>query len=138
VIKVNDNKLALLAAACIVMLFVQVFLGTEVRAAIDRISGWMARKDWINNLGQAFITHRTFSWVVLLFQAILIRKISKTDGLKSLSLPLIILILCTFLTGVGMAYLGIPAVLQPLHLTLAIMAIGTEALLMFRLTNGNS
>lgn len=136
--KANENKLALLAAACIVLLFIQVFLGTEVRAAVDRVSSLLPRSQWIQNLGSVFVTHRTFSWVVLLFHAILIRKIRKTGTTNSLSLPLLVLILGVFLTGVGMAYLGVPAVLQPLHLTLAAIAIGTEALLMFRLTNGNS
>lgn len=130
-----DNKLALLTAACIVLLFVQVFLGTEVRAAIDRVSSFMPRSQWIQSLGSVFITHRTFSWVVLLFHAILIRKIRKTEGTKALTLPLLVLILGAFLTGVGMAYLSVPAVLQPLHLTVATIAIGTEALLMFRITN---
>ena len=135
--KLNENKLALLTAACIVLLFIQVFLGTEVRAAVDRVSPYMPRAGWIDSLGSVFVTHRTFSWVVLLFHAVLIRKIRKTEAVKSLSLPLIILILGAFLTGVGMAYLDVPAVLQPLHLTVAAVAIGTEALLMFRLTNGN-
>ncbi len=136
--KVKDNKLALLTAACIVLLFIQVFLGTEVRAAVDRVSGLLPRSEWIQNLGSVFITHRTFSWVVLLFHAILIRKIRKTDGLRALMLPVLILILGAFLSGVGMAYLGVPAVLQPLHLTLAAVAIGTEALIMFRTTNGSN
>jgi len=135
--RVKDNKLALLTVACIVLLFIQVFLGTEVRGAVDRLSSFLPRDQWIQNLGSVFVTHRTFSWVVLLFHAVLIRKIRKTGGVNALWIPLIILILGAFLTGVGMAYLSVPAVLQPLHLTLATIAIGTEALLMFRLTNGN-
>lgn len=134
---VNNKPIFYLAMACIALLFAQVFLGTEVRAAIDRISSVLPRDQWISSLGSVFITHRTFSWIVLVFQAVLILKIRKTQGLNSLSLPLIILILCTFLTGVGMAYFDVPAVLQPLHLTIATMGIGTEALLMFRL-NGSS
>jgi cytochrome c oxidase assembly protein subunit 15 len=130
---VKDNKVALLTVACIVLLFIQVFLGTEVRAAVDRVSSFLPRTEWVQNLGSVFVTHRTFSWVVLLFHVILIRKIGKTGGAKSLSLPILVLILGAFLTGVGMAYLSVPAVLQPLHLTLATIAIGTEALLMFRL-----
>ena len=136
-VAVKDRQAALLTMAAIVLLFVQVFLGTEVRSAIDLISSQMPRNEWIGALGTAFVTHRTFSWVVLIAQLVLIRKIRKTQGLNSLSLPLLILILGVFLTGVGMAYLSVPAVLQPLHLTLATMAIGTEALLMFRIDGSN-
>jgi cytochrome c oxidase assembly protein subunit 15 len=133
---VLDKSAFVLAWAAVSLLFIQVFLGTEVRTAIDRVSSMLPRDKWIEAVGQAFITHRTFSWAVLGTQLILIGKIRKTEALKSLSLPLIILILGAFLTGVGMAYLSVPAILQPLHLTLAAMAIGTEALLMFR-TNGS-
>jgi cytochrome c oxidase assembly protein subunit 15 len=123
----------MLTVAGLITLFMQVFLGTEVRAAVDLVSSRLPRSEWIGALGSVFVTHRTFSWIVLVLQAVLIVKIRKTQGLNSLYLPLIILILCTFLTGVGMAYLGVPALLQPLHLTIATIAIGTEALLMFRL-----
>lgn len=129
-----DSRLWWLTIAALLLLFVQVYLGTEVRAVVDMISESLPRSEWIEKVGGPFITHRTFSWIVLIFQAVLITKIRKTQGLNSLSLPLIILILGVFLTGVGMAYLDVPALLQPLHLTLATMAIGTEALLMFRLS----
>ncbi|HEX8059968.1 MAG TPA: COX15/CtaA family protein [Cyclobacteriaceae bacterium] len=132
-----DKRAFLITWAAITLLFVQIFFGTEVRTGIDRVSSYLPRDQWIGAVGNMFITHRTFSWVVLASQLILIAKIRKTEPLKSLSLPLIILILGALLTGVGMAYLDVPAVLQPLHLTLAAMAIGTEALLLFR-TNGSN
>ena len=133
---VVDKRAFFLTWAAITLLFIQAYLGTEVRTAIDMVSSYLPRDQWIGGVGKVLITHRTFSWAVLGTQLILIAKIRKTEGLKSLSLPLLILILGAFLTGVGMAYLSVPAVLQPLHLTLAAMAIGTEALLMFR-TNGS-
>lgn len=123
----------LLTIAAIVLLFIQVFFGTEVRSAIDIVSAEFPRSEWLERVGGPFVTHRTFSWIVIAIQAGLIVKISKTEGLKSLSLPLIILILGTFLTGVGMAYFDVPALLQPLHLLMATMAIGTEALALFRI-----
>jgi cytochrome c oxidase assembly protein subunit 15 len=133
-VSISPGKgLIMLTIASMVLLFVQVFLGTEVRSAIDVVSTSLPRSEWLQTVGTPFVTHRTFSWIVLAFQAILIGKIHKTGGGKSLSLPLIILISGTFLTGVGMAYLDVPAVLQPLHLVMATMAIGTEALLLFKI-----
>jgi cytochrome c oxidase assembly protein subunit 15 len=129
----SERSLKILAVAAMIMLFVQVFLGTEVRSAIDILAASLPRSGWLEGVGTPFVTHRTFSWIVLVFQGILILKIHKTGGGKSLLLPLIILILGTFLTGAGMAYLDVPAVLQPLHLLMATMAIGTEALLLFRM-----
>ena len=129
----SGTPLRWLTGLAIASLFAQVYLGTEVRSAIDVVAGKFPRPEWLREVGSPFLLHRTFSWFVLAIQAIFILKIRKTGRLKSLSLPLIILILGTFLTGVGMAYLDIPAVLQPLHLTLATIAIGTEALAMFRI-----
>lgn len=123
--------------AAMVVLFVQVFLGTEVRAGIDRLAASLPREEWIQALGGVFLTHRTFSWAVLLVNGFLILKIRKTGSNNALSTPLIVLILGSFLTGVGMAYLAVPAALQPLHLLLATMAIGTQALLLFRLIDSN-
>lgn len=127
------RSLVWLLVLAMVVLFAQLFLGTEVRAGIDRISASLPREEWIQALGGVFLTHRTFSWAVLAVNAFLIVKIRKTGSSNALTTPLIVLILGSFLTGVGMAYLAVPSMLQPLHLLLATMAIGTQALLLFRL-----
>lgn len=129
----GEKSLVILTLAAMILLFVQVFLGTEVRSAIDVVSASLPRSEWLERVGRPFVTHRTFSWIVLLVQGILVVKIRKTESAKPLSTALIILILGTFLTGVGMAYLDVPAVLQPLHLLMATMSIGAEALLLFRI-----
>ena len=121
---------------CIILLLTQVILGTEVRAAIDRISmSGMDRNSWIGMLGSEFITHRTFSWIVLIAHLILMVQIMKTKGSKALPRALFILILCTLLTGAGMAYFSIPAFLQPVHLLIATVTFGLQLLLLFRLTD---
>jgi cytochrome c oxidase assembly protein subunit 15 len=127
----------LMTLAAMMMLFVQVYMGTEVRAVVDILADMLPRAQWMSQLGVSaeFLTHRAFSWMVVLIHVILVVKIRKTGRSNSLTTALIILILGTLSTGVGMAWLGVPAVLQPLHLTLATMAIGTEALLLFRLTS---
>ncbi len=130
----------LLTVAAILMLFVQVYLGTQVRAVVDILSDMLPRASWMSQLGLSaeFLTHRAFSWMVILIHVILIVKIKKTGGWNALTTALIVLILGTLLTGVGMAWLGVPAVLQPLHLTLATMAIGTEALLLFKFASARN
>jgi len=123
-----------LLLACIVTLLAQIFLGTQVRESIDRIADSRAvRESWISQLGLAFVIHRSFSLLVLLLHFILVVKLKKTRVDNPLSRGLIVLLLGTFLTGVGMAYLAVPAVLQPIHLTLATGALGMQLLLFFRL-----
>ncbi len=113
--------------AAVGVLWIQLVLGTEVREGIDQLASesWL-RAEWIGNLGIAFLIHRSFSILVLGINLYLMFKLKKTSVNSSLSLALIVLLLGAFLTGVGMAYWAVPAVLQPLHLVLAAGAFGLQ------------
>jgi heme a synthase len=118
---------------CLIVLFMQIFFGTEVRGAIDVLAGQFPRDIWISRVGTDFIIHRSFSWVVLILNTAFFLQIRKTIALKTLSRVLILLILCSLVTGSGMAYFNVPAVLQPIHLLLATVTFGIELFLFFRL-----
>lgn len=111
---------------CILLLCIQVVLGTEVRSAIDRVVIQLPRESWISGAGAAFVTHRAFSWAVVIFHGVLSYQILKTIGFNSLTLGLILLILFTILTGAGLAYFAVPAFLQPVHLLVATIAFGLQ------------
>ena len=118
--------------ACIAVLLVQILMGTQVREAIDQVAG-ASRDTWISNLGSEFIIHRSFSWIVLILHVGLMVRLYKTEGLKSFALTLILLILGTILTGMGMAYFAVPAFLQPVHLLLATVTFGMQFAFLLRL-----
>lgn len=123
---------------CMVVLLVQIFFGTNVREIVDQMAANVPRNGWIEQLGATFLIHRSFSWLVLLFHLFLLFLLRKTTGDKTLPLALIILILGTLLTGTGMAYFGVPAFLQPIHLVLATITFGLQLQLYFNLnTNPN-
>jgi heme a synthase len=119
--------------ACMGVLLVQILLGTQVREAVDQVATLVARDAWIGNLGTEFIIHRSFSWIVLILHVGLMVRLYKTEGLKSFALTLILLILGTILSGMGMAYFAIPAFLQPVHLLLATATFGMQFMLLLRL-----
>jgi heme a synthase len=124
----------ILLAACMAMLIVQVLLGTEVRAAIDRVSSLLlSREVWISEVWAEFVIHRSFSWIVVVSNVILAAWLIKTTGRNPLTLALILLILLTLVTGAGMAYFAIPAFLQPVHLLVATVTFGIQFLLFLRL-----
>ena len=118
---------------CISVLLVQIFLGTEVREAIDVLATSIPRNSWIGELGKEFFVHRSFSWLVLILNGIFFWYTRKTIGLKTLSLALFVLILSSFATGLTLAWFNVPAAIQPVHLVLATIAFGIQLSLYFRL-----
>jgi cytochrome c oxidase assembly protein subunit 15 len=114
-------------------LMIQILVGTQVREEIDAVSSMAARETWIDNLGISYLFHRSFSWIVLLLHVGLISKLRKTEGAKVFPLILILLILGTILTGLGMAFFAIPAFLQPVHLLLATITFGLQFLFLLKL-----
>lgn len=120
-------------AACMGVLLVQILLGTQLREAVDQVANSWPREAWIANIPGEFILHRSFSWIVLILHVGLIVRLYKTEGSKAFALALILLILGTILTGLGMAYLDFPAFLQPLHLLLATVTFGVQFAFLLRL-----
>lgn len=111
--------------ACMAVLLVQILLGTQVREAIDQVAS-AARETWIASIGGEFIIHRSFSWIVLILHVGLIVRLYKTEGSKAFALTLIVLILGTILSGMGMGYFNVPPFLQPIHLLLATVTFGVQ------------
>lgn len=124
--------------ACIAVLLVQILLGTQVREAIDSVSRLAEREAWISVIGGEFIIHRSFTWIVVLLHVGLVFNLRKTQALKGFQLGLILLILATILTGVGMAWFAVPAFLQPVHLLLATLCFGVQFLFLLRLNRNES
>lgn len=110
--------------AGIITLIVQIFLGTQVRESLDRLALVAQRQDWIALSGSDFIIHRSFSWVIIGLQGVIYFKLRKTSQDKALYLVPILLILCSLLTGSAMAYFSVPAVMQPVHLLVAVVMVG--------------
>jgi len=123
-------------AVCAALLLIQTFLGTQVREAIDRLAG-ASRETWIGSLGAEFIIHRSFSWVIVLAHGYLVWKLYKTSFAKTLTTTLMVLILASVFSGIGMAYGGVPPFLQPIHLTLATVTFGLQLYLFFGLNSRN-
>lgn len=120
-------------AACIAVILVQILLGTQVREAIDSVSRVAGREQWISAIREQFVIHRSFSWIVLLLHVGLIFNLRKIQVLKGFQLSLILLILGTIVTGVGMAWFAVPAFLQPVHLLLATVCFGVQFMFLLKL-----
>ena len=130
----NSRKmLNTIGLVVITLSLVQIILGTQVREGMDeaaRALGYEQRENWISELGAKFYIHRSFSLLILgvnLFWFLTIRKIFKSQSiLKSIALFSLIVLGAELLTGIIMAYFGVPPFAQPMHLTLAIALIGLQ------------
>lgn len=129
----------LLLVGCMIVLLIQIMLGTQVREAIDLVATQIsAREGWISAIGSDFIVHRSFSWVVLILHVILTVKLWKMERVNRFVLSVIVLILGTIFTGLGMAWFAVPPFLQPVHLTLATVTFGVQFLLLLRVNEKNN
>ena len=119
---------------CMIVLLVQILFGTQVREGIDRVATVIqGRENWVSAVGIDFIIHRTFSWVVLILNAVLVVKLWKMQATNRFALTVILLILGTILTGAGMAWFAVPPFLQPVHLLLATVTFGVQFFLLLKI-----
>jgi cytochrome c oxidase assembly protein subunit 15 len=117
----------------IIATFGQIVLGTQVREQIDRIASeanYQGRSNWVGQLGSVFTTHRSMSVLVTLlngYAAYLIWP-AANQRLRRLVQASLTLLGLEILAGVSLASLGLPALLQPIHLTLATLLFGAQFL----------
>ena len=139
----NKNTLNLVLISAMVMLFVQTFLGTQVRETVDIVAkqlGEGKRDSWIEQMGLTFYVHRSFSLLIFgvhIYLIYLLKKnqinkqennqIPRKKGFFNVSGNVLIgLIAFEIASGAAMAYLAIPAFLQPLHLVVAVLILGVQ------------
>jgi len=133
------SKVEYLLIAGLVLMSVQVILGTQVREQIDLVAtdlGFMLRGEWVERVGLDFLIHRSFSLVLLAVHVLYFiwafKFTSRKTQISIWSQALIILIILEIASGVGMAYFGIPAFLQPIHLLVGALIIGVQVILILQ------
>lgn len=102
----------------------QIILGTEVREAIDVVSKTFMdfhRGSWVEQVGSIFHYHRDLAILVIVANGIIYKMV--IDRFSGKAAPLLaakgilILLAIQILSGVTLAYLGLPPVAQVVHLT---------------------
>lgn len=117
----NSRKWLLLA---LILTGIQVYLGTQVRQEVDLLAHTLPRTNWIESLGINFKVHRSFSILLLIVNGLVIWPYRK--ALHPLHQRLIEVLLAEVLIGITLAYLGMPAYAQPVHLILATLLFGVQ------------
>jgi len=127
----KSNLISILVIAALVMMGVQIILGTQVREAIDVVASDLAfalRETWVSRIGAEFFIHRSFSLMILLIHGVLfyllLKNAEKSHTIRKAVTYVLILVGVEILSGMVMAYMGIPAFIQPLHLLLSTVLFG--------------
>lgn len=137
VIKVEDvadkSSLSFLVSAAIFLTIGQVLLGTQVREVVDQVASVMGdalRTEWVANLGGKFQMHAFFSIVIVIINFLIYYRINKSINEKGLLSKfanwLLITVGIELISGLSLAYLGFPKLMQPVHLTLGTLAVGIQ------------
>lgn len=118
---------------CFFITFVQMFLGTQVRESIDRLTmEGFGREFWTEKLGMIFYIHRTFSWLVLAMLVVLLWLNYKGPKLKIVYTAFIILAV-ELTSGVLLAWADMPGLVQTSHLIFATILFGVLFMAMMRM-----
>ncbi|MDD5633611.1 MAG: COX15/CtaA family protein [Methylococcales bacterium] len=125
------DKFKTVLIAAMIMTLLQVVMGTQVREAVDLIAReHIERQYWRDDFPIIFYIHRSFSSIVLFTNAWLVWKIyqsvDKQNPLFRTGLALVALVVIAILAGVSLDRLGVPAIVQPIHLLMANLIFGVQ------------
>jgi cytochrome c oxidase assembly protein subunit 15 len=128
----NPQGLSTLLWLLLLVTFVQIILGTQVREQVDQLSAaasYVGRENWVSQLGSIFKVHRSFSLLIALLNAYAAYKLWPLAGrVRPLTGVVLVLVGLEIVAGIVLAYFALPAVVQPIHLTLATLLSGGQFL----------
>ncbi len=110
----------------LLLLLLQVFLGTQVRQEVDV---WMKAMvdipgDWSDRLSSIFDFHRATAAALFFLSVFIFYKASRLRG-QTAARNLMILVLMEGISGMILSGLSLPNFFQPVHLTLSALLFGT-------------
>ncbi|MFW6347813.1 MAG: COX15/CtaA family protein [Cyclonatronaceae bacterium] len=131
----HKRALYKLSMLLLVLTISQVILGTQVREGIDMVNKELfERSEWLEQVGLIDEIHRSFSWSILLTGLGIIYYVKKHNlvyNISRLAFSVMGLIILQILIGVVLAYGGLPASFQVLHLGFsAILVVAIQLLLL--------
>ena len=122
------EKIRVYLKGLLLLLLVQLFLGTQLREAVDRVSpGYAGEENMLDTIGMPFYAHRSISWLLIVSQlafCYLMYKKKAAKKLQRLSQGIAVTYICQVLLGIWFYYGRMSGIAQSLHLLLAFIAYG--------------
>jgi cytochrome c oxidase assembly protein subunit 15 len=124
-----DRTLRLWLGAAVFLTVVQIILGTQVREQVDLLNKelmGMNRDSWLSTIGLTFYVHRSFSILIVIINGIIFWRNKNIRKPLRLINVMIAILLTEILVGIVLAYLGLLAAAQPVHMILAALLFGVQ------------
>lgn len=124
----KNKAIKIISTITIFVALLQVILGTQVREQVDHISAslnFQQRDKWIQDLGNIFDIHRSFSILVAGLCVYLFLKYKNVPGMAAGGKLILLTVLANIALGIIMSYFNIPAIAQPLHLLFSSVLVTT-------------
>ena len=140
--KNNVKNVALKNIVLLSLIFtiIQIVIGTQVREFIDQqiiMIGERKKNLWLLVLPSIFLTHRSFSLLILTVNFFVIYLSRKINLNSKIIFWIIGIIAIEIILGVAMYYLHFPFSSQPLHLLLATILFGVQFFFYVSFSNTN-
>ena len=140
--KNNVKNIALKNIVLLSLIFtiIQIVIGTQVREFIDQqiiMIGETKKNLWLLVLPSIFLTHRSFSLLILTVNFFVIYLSRKINLNSKIIFWIIGIIAIEIILGVAMYYLHFPFSSQPLHLLLATILFGVQFFFYISISNTN-
>jgi len=129
--------LLIITSVMLVASLIQMGIGTQVREGIDAVvkaNPDLPRDQWLERVGFIDHLHRSTSWSLLILGVYLFSFINKFKlplALRKTGYGVFLAIILQIILGVGLAYLGMPASFQVLHLTFAAILVSGLMLMLY-------
>ena len=122
-------------AVAILLSLTQIILGTQVREEVDAISkalGGLNRSGWIDQLPVIFKVHRSFSlFLVFVNAALVVMNFMRFEPIREVYW-MGGLIMLEVISGIVLAYAGLPAAMQPVHLMFSFLIFSLQTYVWLR------
>ena len=119
---IHDKMLKRLGTISLVLLLIQIVIGTDVREQVDGVSAalhYQQRETWIQQLNDVLNVHMVFSFVVAVCLLYTIFRSLRFSHLQPIAMIIFILVVLLMSAGFTLVYFNIPAFVQPVHVMLA-------------------
>jgi cytochrome c oxidase assembly protein subunit 15 len=111
----------------LVLTVIQIIFGTQVRESVDTIvESGLPKEVWIQNPKGGFLTHRSFSILVVAANAFLFWRNRKLSlGFQKMNWIMAVLCL-EVVSGIAMYYFNFPFGSQTIHIVMATLLFGIQ------------